>query len=130
MRWMIGVALPLLAAVTPVAAYAQAASIEGVGFDERLDEAPVVLPALPAATAAPQPVPLVIRLLADRAALEPAPGTYAFDTLDARVAAYEGRSGVRLWLDPRLGPPMRIRRAGRGSCARWRPAIADASRRT
>ena len=75
--------------------------LRGVGFDETLAEPVVLTDELLAAHLSSIGVPLNVRLTVKRADVEPQPGVYDFEALDARLELYERREGLRTYLDLR-----------------------------
>jgi MucB/RseB N-terminal domain len=99
-RWLLALSL----ALGPVAAVAASETFRGAGFDETLSGEPVLAVALTTARLSPAGMPILVRLIVERAEVERQPGAYDFDALDARMALY-GRLGVRTYLDLRDAPP-------------------------
>ena len=87
-----------------MAALSASETFRGAGFDETLSGQPVLAAALRAANLSPAGLPIQVRLIVERAEVEPQPGAYDFEALDARMALY-GRLGVRTYLDLRDAPP-------------------------
>jgi len=85
--------------IQPSVARAQPAVVEGIGFDESLEGPAVLAEALRAVPLDQLPKPLNVRLRVTRAAIERQPGQHDFAALDARIAAYSGLDGVRVYLD-------------------------------
>lgn len=108
--WIIGacltVACPALAAPP---------AVKGLGVDERLDEEPILAPALERARVAATDLPLLVRLLVRRADIG-AGGTAAHQKLDERLALY-GRLAVPVVLTI-VDPP-----SAASDIDRWRPEL-------
>jgi len=80
-------------------AWAQPVSLEGIGFDEALTGPPVLAQAMGVTPRELFPRSLNVRLHVPHDAVERQPGSYDFDALDARVAAYGAITGVSVYLD-------------------------------
>jgi hypothetical protein len=84
-----------LVAAASVAAQASEPSFPRVAFDERLDAPPVLASTLASGTTPAFPV--MARVIATHADLEPAPGKYAFERLEERLDQYAKRD-IDVWL--------------------------------
>lgn len=83
-RWLLIGTVALL----PLRGLAAPEPLRGVGFDENLSSPSILAGALSDSVVGRSGLPIHVRLVVDRDALEPRPGVYDFTALDARIASH------------------------------------------
>src|SRR3990170_2834581 len=110
MRGMVVAVLMVCAAPGALARQAaapaqQSEPLFGIGFDDALAGVGGLAPVLPRQPATPWRHPIHVRVIVDRAAVEPTAGQYDFAALRRRLAEYRDHPGVDVYLDIRAAAP-------------------------